>query len=159
VIEDIGAVLGIAMFFALSLIAGWLCGRGAWLILRSQERHRKLRKIAASLPPIFAVYMLACATVFSLMVPGEADRIFFGDVYEPLPNGYTLKALAKMPTYGMIVDNSARFRGAMSGWVGSLAVDGSLVYGGYSPDLIAARIILVSIRATARLSTLSPSRN
>jgi hypothetical protein len=37
-----------------------------------------------------------------------------------------------MPAYGMIVDNSARFRGAVSGSVGSLAVDGPFVYGGYS---------------------------
>jgi hypothetical protein len=80
VFEDIGVLIGIAMFFALSYLAGWMYGRGAWLILRSQERYRKLRKIAASLPPIFSVYMLACAIVFSLIVPGEADRIFFGDV-------------------------------------------------------------------------------
>ena len=86
-----------SLFFALSLIVGRLFGWVAWRILRSQERHRGLRKIAASLPSVFAAYMLACAVVFSIFVPGEADRIFFGDIFEPLPNGYTLKALAKMP--------------------------------------------------------------
>jgi hypothetical protein len=58
--------------------------------------------------------MVACAVVFSVLVPGEADRIFFGDVSEPLPNGYTLKVLAKMSDYGMIEDSSASFRGAVS---------------------------------------------
>jgi hypothetical protein len=133
VIEDIGALLGITMFFALSLVAGWLYGRGAGWILRSQERHGRLRKVAAALPPIFAVYMLACAIVFSVIIPGEADRIFFGDVYEPLPNGYTLRALAKMPASGWIEANSARFRETASGPVGSIAVDGPFVYGGLSP--------------------------
>jgi hypothetical protein len=130
VFEDIGVLIGIAMFFALSLALGWIYGLGARLILRSQERHRKLWKIAAAFPPIFAVYMLACAIVFSLIVPGDADRIFFGDVYEPLPNGYALRALAKMPASGWIEANSAKFLGKVSP-VGSIAVEGPFVYGEY----------------------------
>lgn len=81
--EDIGVLIGIAMFFALSLALGWIYGLGARLILRSQERHRKLWKIAAAFPPIFAVYMLACAIVFSLIVPGDADRIFSATSMSP----------------------------------------------------------------------------
>lgn len=129
--EDIGLLIGIILFFALSLIVGRLFGWVAWRILRSQERHRGLRKIAGSLPPVFAVYMLACAVAFSVLVPGEADRIF-GDISEPLPNGYTLKALGKMPTYGMIEDKSATFRDTVGGWVESLSVDGPFVFGAYS---------------------------
>jgi len=132
VFEDIGLLIGVVLFFALSFIVGLLFGWVAWRILRSEERYRGLRKIAARLPVVFAAYMLACGVVFSIFVQGDADRIFFGDVYEPLPNGYTLKALAKMPAYGMIEDNSATFRGTVGGWVESLSVDGPFVFGAYS---------------------------
>jgi hypothetical protein len=33
--EDIGVLIGAALFFALSLVVGWLYGRMAWQILRS----------------------------------------------------------------------------------------------------------------------------
>jgi hypothetical protein len=130
--EFIGLLIAGVLFFALSVVIG--CGYGgiAWLILRSRREFRKFRWTAVCLPPIFAAYMVACAVMFALFIPGEGDRIFFGDVYERLPNGYTLKAMAKMPTYGMIQNDSMTVPRSVNGWVSRVAVDGPFVFGAYS---------------------------
>jgi hypothetical protein len=128
--EFIGLFIGGVLFFALSVVIGCVYAGVAWRILGSREDHRKFRWIAAFLPPLFAAYIAVCAILFALIIPGEGDRIFFGDVYERMPNGYTLKAMAKMPTYG-IIQNDSGIRG-VGGSVGSLAVDGPFVFGEYS---------------------------
>lgn len=126
--EIIGLFIAGTLFFALSVVAGCVYGIIAWLILRPRRGFRKFRWIAASLPPIFAAYMVACAVVFALVIPGEGDRIFFGDVYERLPNGYTLTAMAKMPTYGVVQRDSMT---GVNGSVSRIAVDGAFVFGAY----------------------------
>jgi hypothetical protein len=130
--EFVGLLIAGMLFFALSVVVGCVYGGIAWLILRSRREFRKFRRIAECLPPIFATYMVACAVVFGLFIPGEGDRIFFGDVYERLPNGYTLKAMAKMPTYGMIQNDSMAVPHSVDGWVSRVAVDGPFVFGAYS---------------------------
>jgi len=128
--EYIGVLIAGIVFFGLSLVVGSFYWLAAWLIQRSHQRLRIYRNIAALLPPVFAAYMLACAILFSLLIPREFDRIFFGDLFEPLPNGYTLTAMAKMRGFGASVGNTATFRG-VSGSVRSVAVDGPLVFGAY----------------------------
>ncbi|WP_321472347.1 hypothetical protein [uncultured Paludibaculum sp.] len=130
--EFIGLLIAGVLFFALSVLIGCVYGGIAWLILRSRREFRKFRWAAVCLPPIFAAYMVACAVVFALSIPGEGDRIFFGDLYERLPNGYTLKAMAKMPTYGMIQNDSITVPHSVNGWVSRVAVDGPFVFGAYS---------------------------
>jgi hypothetical protein len=129
--EFIGLFIAGILFFALSVVVGCVYGGVAWLILGSRKDHRKFLWTAARLPPVFAAYMVACAVLFGVFVPGEGDRIFFGDLYERLPNGYTVTAMAKMPDYGCVHDDSARAL-CVNGWVGSLAVDGPFVFGAYS---------------------------
>jgi hypothetical protein len=127
--EFIGLFFAGVLFFALSAVIGCVYGGVAWLILGTRKDHRKSRWIAACLPPLFAAYMVGCTILFALLIPGEGDRIFFGDVYERLPNGFTLTAMAKMPDYAKINDDSG-IRGV--GGVGSLSVDGPFVFGAYS---------------------------
>lgn len=130
--EIIGLLFGIVFFFVISCIAGGGFALVAWLILRSQGRHRRRRiVIAACLPPVFAAYVLACAVAFSVFVPGESGMLF-GDISEPLPNGYVLTALGKMPRYGTIEAPSAAYQPTVTGYIGSLEVDGPLVFGSYS---------------------------
>jgi hypothetical protein len=128
--EFIGLFIGGVLFFVLSVVVGCLYGGVAWLILGSRKDHRRFRWIAACLPPLLAGYMVACAILFALFIPGEGDRIFFGDVYERLPNGYTLTAMAKMRDYATIHDDSG-IRD-VGGYVGSLSVDGPFVFGEYT---------------------------
>jgi hypothetical protein len=128
--EFIGLLVSLVLFFALSVVLGCVFGAVAWLILGSRKGHRRYGLIAACLPPVFAAYMVACAFVFAVAIPGEGDRIFFGDVYEVLPNGFTLKAMAKMRDYALIESDSPKGQG-VSG-VGSLAVNGPQVFGAYS---------------------------
>jgi len=126
--EFIGLFVAGVLFFTLSGAISCVYGGVAWLILDSRKGgHRKVLRIATCLPPVFAVYMVVCAIVFAQFIPGEGNRIFFGDIYEPLPNGYTLTAMAKMPTYGTIHASSAMI--GTLGSVGRVAVDGPFVFG------------------------------
>lgn len=129
--EFVGLFIGGVLFFALSVVVGCLYGGVAWLILGSRKDHRKFLWTAARLPPVFAAYMVACAVVFGVFIRGEGDRIFFGDLYERLPNGYAVTAMAKMPDYGCAHDDSTSAL-CVNGWVGSLAVEGPFVFGAYS---------------------------
>jgi hypothetical protein len=129
--EFIGLFIAGVLFFALSVVIGCVYGGVASLILGSQKDHRKFRWIAACLPPVFAAYMIGCAILFAVFIPGEGDRIFFGDLYERLPNGYTVTAMAKMPDYGCVHDDPASAL-CVNGTVGSLAVEGPFVFGAYS---------------------------
>jgi hypothetical protein len=132
--EFIGLLIGGVLFFSVSFVIGCVYLAVARLIL-GPRRFRTLRWTAVFLPPAFAAYMVVCAIVFALLIPGEGDRIFFGDVYERLPNGYTLKAMAKMRTYGAFIDDdSTTARGSVNGTVESLAVDGPFVFGAYSSN-------------------------
>lgn len=130
--EVIGLLFAIVLFFCLSLAVGIVCGRLAWLILRSQEHHQRLRTLATYLPPASAAYMLACAIAFSSVVPGQSEMLF-GGISERLPNGYILMALGKMPQYGRIeATSTTSTHPALKGFFGSLEVDGPLVFGAYN---------------------------
>jgi hypothetical protein len=132
--EFIGLFIAGVLFFAVSAVVGCMYGAVAWLILGPANSRRKFlwAVTAACLPPVFAAYVTACAVVFAMLIPGEGDRTFFGDLYEPLPNGYFVTAMAKMPDDGCIsADNSGSVR-CVIGWVGSLAVESPFVFGAYS---------------------------
>ena len=131
--ELIGLLAVTALFFAFSFAVGAVYGRVAGLILRSQERNRRLRTIAVYLPPAFAAYMLTCAITFSIVVPGQSEALFFEGILEQLPNGYSPMALGKMPQNGWIEAPSTKTnQSAVHDHFGSLAVDGPLVFGAYN---------------------------
>jgi len=74
--------------------------------------------------------MAGCGILFALLIRGEGDRIFFGDIYERLPNGYSLTAMAKMWDLDLAsIREDSGIRGVRG--VGSLAVDGRFIFGGY----------------------------
>jgi len=118
----------------LSAMLGGVFALVAWLILRPQTRYRKRAAlVGAMLPPLFAFYLVICGIAISAMVPGQSG-IIFGDIYEPLPNGYVLTALGKMPDYANIepASNGSFHPLIVSGYVGEVAVSGPMVYGAYS---------------------------
>jgi hypothetical protein len=81
---------------------------------------------AAVIPVVSAAYLWLCVA----LLPGKS---LFGDIAEPLPNGYTLKALGKMPDFASIDSprNPNSYNG-LSECIGKLAVYGPLVVGRYS---------------------------
>ncbi len=130
--EIIGVFVSLLLLLAISAIIGVIYAAIAYLILRTrpQDRKKKIRR-AASLPLRFAFYLLACVIVFNIFVSGQPDP-FFGDIAEPLPNGYVLKALGKMPQYATIQSTTNPFKNITSRHISSLAVTGPFVLGAYS---------------------------
>ena len=126
--EIIGLLFATALLFVVSSIIGAAYAAVAFLILW-QRPKRRLRKVlvAATIPIISAAYLWLCTA----LLPGQT---LFGDISQPLPNGYSLQALGKMPDFAYIVRGSS-FSGRgvnLTELVGSLAVQGPLVIGRYS---------------------------
>lgn len=132
--EIIGLLFATAAFLGLSGVLGCVYATIAWFILRKRRRRRKtfLTLLAGLLPPAFAAYIAVCSIIFAFTIPGQGDRLF-GDTYEPLPNGYVLKALGKMPDFaGVYPKSDSGFEPQLLGYVRSIQVEGSRVYGEYS---------------------------
>lgn len=122
-------VVGLFAFF-LSLIVGGV----AWLLFWRRRRPKRLIFIAASIPPLSLGYLIVCAILFTIFVPNQPD-LFFGDFSEPLPHGYLLSGLGKMPEYANIETEPGEIRPELLGGIKSLEEDGEIIYGAYShPD-------------------------
>jgi hypothetical protein len=131
--EIVGLLTGIALLFALSIALGLVYALVAWIIAgRSGVRRWIKILVAFCIPPASAVYLLICAVGIATFAPDQGGFLF-GDIYEPLPNGYALKALGKMPDYGNIqFIANPKIQPNLTAWVGQLDVSGSLVFGAYS---------------------------
>jgi hypothetical protein len=114
------------LFISASLVAAFLVGL-TWLVLRKTPGIRKRILLAAALIPIAsAAYLWLCLA----LLPGES---LFGDIDQPLPNGYTVKALGKMPDFASIFSPKLPYsQSGPSECVGKLAVYGPFVVGQYS---------------------------
>ena len=133
--EITGLIFATGLLFFLSGSVGLVLGLVAWFILRGQSGLKKLWVLPAVLLPIAcAGYMVFCAVIFTFFVPGAKDTLF-GDFDEPLPNGYLLKGLAKMPDFAYIESIRASDpQPQLLGNVAALNVDGSIVFGRYSHE-------------------------
>jgi hypothetical protein len=82
--------------------------------------------IAGAIPILSAPYLWLCVAI----LPGES---LFGDISQPLQNGYSLEALGKMPDFATIKQgNSLTYPIGQTECIGSLEVFGPLVAGRYS---------------------------
>jgi hypothetical protein len=125
--EMIGLLIATAIFFALAAVVSAILAASIWIFARKKEGPRVRLVVAAALIPLLsATYMWLCIA----LLPSES---LFGDISEPLPNGYMLTALGKMPDYGHIDSPKSRYSSDVpSGYVGKLAVYGQFVVGQYS---------------------------
>lgn len=69
--------------------------------------------------------------ICELFFPAQDDHIF-GDIHEPLPNGYVLRALSKMP-YAGLIEKPIEQKSGISINVEKLAQNGEVIYGSHSP--------------------------
>jgi hypothetical protein len=131
--EIIGLLFGIGLLFVLSIALGLVYGFVAWIVTGPGSARRRFKAlVAACIPPASAVYLLICAVGISILATGQGD-LLFGGIYEPLPNGYSLSALGKMPDYGTIRPKSAtQADPKINGFVGQIDVKGPFVYGAFS---------------------------
>jgi hypothetical protein len=126
--EFIGLAIGTLTFLGLAAMVGALTAAVAWFVVRKRQYQRiPLAVIAGTLPIISAAYLWLCVAI----LPGES---LFGDISQPLPNGYSVQALGKMSDFATINKGNNVSDGAMmhSEYIGKLAVSGLLVAGQYS---------------------------
>jgi len=131
--ELIGVIFAVVFLFCLSGVVGLIFGSLAWLILRRPGRKTpKLPLVVAlCLPIACAGYLCVFELGWSLFVPAAHEDIF-RDISEPLPNGYLLKGLAKMPDYAFVDAPNSDNRARTPSDIGRIAVEGPLVYSSIS---------------------------
>jgi hypothetical protein len=129
--EMIGLVFGLFALGFLSVLLGGLIALGTWFLFWGRPRPGPLI-LTTSLVPIFSLaYVIFCGIVFSIFVPNQPD-VFFGDFSEPLPHGYVLSGLGKMPEYSYFESTPPMMhQPPLLGGVKSLEQDGELIFGAY----------------------------
>jgi hypothetical protein len=125
-IDLIGVGLATALLFLLAAVVSAVLAAATWLSVRKARRLPRYSLILAAIliPFATAVHLWLCAA----LLPGES---LFGNVSEPLPNGYQLEALGKMPDFASISKSGSSFNEPAQ-YIGKLAVEGPLVVGQYS---------------------------
>jgi len=129
--EMIGLLMAAA---ALLIFSGGLSGVYiliTLLLVRGRASSKSLALLAGLIPMASVVYIMVCSVAFSIVVPGQSGALF-GDISEPLPNGYTLAALGKMPEFARIDPKSDSDRQPqLLGYIRRIQVEGYIVYGEY----------------------------
>jgi hypothetical protein len=125
--EFIGLAIATGILLGLAVVASIVLAGLTWLCLRNRHAPRKRLMLAATLLPILsAAYLWFCVA----LLPYES---LFGDISQPLPNGYMLQALGKMPDFASISNpKMPNSYNGLSECIGRLAVYGPLVIGQYS---------------------------
>jgi len=126
--ELIGLLFATLLLFALAALMAAILAGTTWLLVRNTSAPRKRLIFAAALIPLVsAAYAWLCIAV----LPGES---LFGDISQPLPNGYVLQALSKMPDFASISKADSPLSGysGLSECIGKVAVYGPFVTGQYS---------------------------
>jgi hypothetical protein len=132
--EMLGLLFDICVFVAIGSILGVVYALLAWFLVRNIPSFKLFAVAGAGAIPILSsIWIVACVIVCAFAFPGKSYTLF-GDIEEPLPNGYYLMALGKMPDFASIHYGSDLSIGAisLSKCVGGIAVDGPLVAGSYS---------------------------
>jgi hypothetical protein len=129
--EFIGLLFDLFILGCLSVLLGGIFAGIAWLLFWGRRRPKRLILMAGLIPPISAGWLLFCAILFTLFVRNQPDE-FFGDFSEPLPHGYVLTGLGKMPEFSYFESTPPMMnQPPLLGGVKSLEQDGEVVYGAY----------------------------
>ena len=131
--EIIGLLIDLTVLFGIAILTGGFLAALAWFLFWGRCRP-KLLILFTSLIPIFSLaYLVICAICLEIFVPNQPD-LFFGDFNEPLPNGYILTGLGKMPEFSYFESTPPMMhQPPMLGGVRRLEQDGENVYGAYGP--------------------------
>lgn len=121
----------LAILCGLSIVLGCVFAASGWLLFWGRRKPKALIVMAALIPPLSAIYLVLTAIFLTIVVPNQSDE-FFGDFSEPLPNGYILKGLGKMPDYAYFdTSNQGKRQPQTLGSVRSLEQNGQMIYGAY----------------------------
>ncbi len=130
--EMIGLLIGLTLLCGIALLAGVILAALAWFLFWGRRRPKRLILVTGLFPIFTLAYLVVCAICMEIFVPNQPD-FFFGDFNEPLPNGYVLSGLGKMPEYSGIESTSHdRSLPQLLGSVQAIEQDGDLIFGKYS---------------------------
>lgn len=129
--EIIGRLIMMCLLMGFATGIGALCALLVHIILRRFKIRRRSATIIAWLfPPTVMAYLLGFVIGSSILsAPFGTPDLLFGDINEPLPNGFHLFALGKMSEDGLI-ERKGDAPGQV-GWVSELQVVGPFVAGKY----------------------------
>ena len=94
--ELIGLLFATIFLFTIASILAAILAGITWLLVRNTSAPRKRLMFTAAMIPIASAAYL---WLYMALLPGES---LFGDISQPLPNGYVLEALGKMPDFASI---------------------------------------------------------
>lgn len=129
--EILGRLFMMILLMGLASGAGLICALIVFGLLRNfKTNSRQATIIAALFPPAVMAYLLCFVIASSILSSfiGTPD-LLFGDINEPLPNGFKLFALDKMPEAGLIKRDNDPL--GQVGWVSNLQTSGPFVLGKY----------------------------
>jgi len=128
----IGLLIATTVATVVSIVLGVVFGLVAWLLMWGRKRSWRLILTMAAVPPLSWAYVIGIAILLTIVVPNQPDE-FFGDFNEPLPHGYLLTGLGKMPDWAYLdTTREDRQQPQMPGTIGRLEEDGEMVYGAYA---------------------------
>ena len=129
--EMLGLLIGLAILCGLSALAGGVIAAFVWILFWGHKRPKFWVFCAGALPLASLAYLILCATCLEIFVPNQPD-LFFGDFTEPLPNGYILTGLGKMPEYSYFESTPPMMHPPpLLGGVRRLEQDGQTIFGAY----------------------------
>jgi hypothetical protein len=130
-LEVIGHIIGFVILNCLLVLAGGIVVIILWVLFWGHRRPKMLILLTACWPLLSLYYLTACGICFELFVPNNPD-VFFGDFKEPLPHGYVLTGLGKMPDFAFIDSTPPMVhQPPLHGGIRRLELDGEIVYGAY----------------------------
>jgi hypothetical protein len=129
--EMIGLLFDLFILSCLCVLTGCVIALCAWLLFRGRARPKGLILVTSLMPLFSLAYVIFCEIAFTLFVPNQPD-VFFGDFNEPVPHGYSLIGLGKMPEYSYFESTPPMAQQPpLLGGVKSLEQDGEMIYGAY----------------------------
>jgi len=129
--EMIGLLFGLAILCGLALLAGGVFAALVWFLFWGRRRPKFWIFCAGAIPLATLVYVILCAICMEIFVPNQPN-FFFGDFAEPVPNGYILTGLGKMPEFSYFESTPPMVhQPPLLGGVRRLELDDQIVYGAY----------------------------
>lgn len=129
--EIIGLFLQVAVAMGTAFVAGAFCAAFVVFTIKPDTAGRISTAILFGIfPSATVIYLVAFAIFVGVLSPTLGGRdLLFGDGDEPLPNGYAIHYLGKMPMAGWIERRPAGTYGVSS--VAALQIIGPRVAGRY----------------------------
>jgi len=130
-LDMIGLLIDLTVLCGIAIETGGILAALAWFLFWGRRRPKRLILFTGLIPIFTVAYLLVGAICMEMLVPNQ-PALFFGDLNEPMPNGYILTGLGKMPEFSYFESTPPMMhQPPLLGGVRRLEQDGQIVYGAY----------------------------